>query len=56
MFFGIMQSDLIYNKINSKKINMAFVFVYFLFFLIGSNIYYEKQGSRNYDQKYAIIK
>jgi hypothetical protein len=55
MFFGIMQSDLIYNKINSKKINMAFVFVYFLFFLIGSNIYYEKQGSRNYDQKYGII-
>jgi hypothetical protein len=40
MFFGFIQSDLIHDKIRLNKFNMTFVFAYFLFFLVGSNIYY----------------
>tara|TARA_B110000971_G_C19535796_1_gene288029 strand:- start:112 stop:501 length:390 start_codon:yes stop_codon:yes gene_type:complete len=39
IFFGFIKSNLIYNNINLKKINMLFVFIYFLTFLIGANIY-----------------
>lgn len=40
IFFSLIQSDLIYEKIKFKKINMYLVFIYFFIFLIGSNIYY----------------
>jgi len=40
IFFSLIQSDLIYEKIKFKKINMYLVFTYFFIFLIGSNIYY----------------
>jgi CHASE3 domain sensor protein len=34
---------------------MTFVFAYFVFFLIGSNVYYEKQGVRNHYQKNIVM-
>ena len=40
VFFGLIQSYLIYKKIKLKKINMTLVFIYFFIFLIGSNVYY----------------
>ena len=42
IFFGMIESNLIFDNINLKKINLGFVFTYFLFFLICANIYYLK--------------
>ena len=42
IFFGMIQSDLIYESIDLKKINLRFIFTYFLFFLVSANIYYLK--------------
>ena len=42
IFFGMIQSNLIYESIDLKKINLLFVFTYFLFFLVSANIYYLK--------------
>ena len=39
-FFALLQSDLMYNIIKFNKINLIFVYSYFLLFLIASNIYY----------------
>jgi hypothetical protein len=40
IFFGMIKSNLIYNNINLKKININLIFCYFIIFLIGANIYY----------------
>ena len=42
IFFGMIESNLIFDNINLKKINLSFIFTYFLFFLICANIYYLK--------------
>ena len=42
IFFGMIESNFIFDNINLKKINLGFVFTYFLFFLICANIYYLK--------------
>ena len=40
IFFGMINSNLIYNNINLKKININFIFIYFIIFLVGANIHY----------------
>jgi len=40
IFFGMIQSNLIFDNINLKKINIVFIFTYFIFFLTSANIYY----------------
>ncbi len=42
IFFGMIKSNLIYENFNLKKINLAFIFAYFLLFLVSTNIYYLK--------------
>jgi len=39
-FFGMVKSNLIYKNINLKKININFIFTYFIIFLVGANIHY----------------
>ena len=40
IFFGMLQSNLIYNNINLKRINLNFIFTYFIIFLTVANVYY----------------
>jgi hypothetical protein len=40
IFFGMIQSNLILENISLKKINIKFIFSYFIVFLISVNIYY----------------
>jgi len=40
IFFGMVQSNLIFENIKLKKMNIGFVFSYFIIFLISANIYY----------------
>ena len=40
IFFGMFQSNLIFENIKLKKMNIGFVFSYFIIFLISANIYY----------------
>jgi len=40
IFFSFIESNLIHYNIKFEKINMIFVYIYFLSFLVGSNIYY----------------
>tara|TARA_B110000003_G_C16588704_1_gene510932 strand:- start:46 stop:1299 length:1254 start_codon:yes stop_codon:yes gene_type:complete len=42
IFFGLIRSNLMFENINLKKVNLIFIFTYFLFFLISANIYYFK--------------
>jgi len=40
IFFGMIQSNLIFENISLKKIDITFIFSYFIVFLISVNIYY----------------
>jgi hypothetical protein len=42
IFFGMIKSNLIFENIDLKRINLGFIFTYFLLFLISANIYYLK--------------
>ena len=40
IFFGMIESNLIFDNISLKKINIVFIFTYFIIFLTTANIYY----------------
>ena len=40
IFFGMIESNLIFDNISLKKINIVFIFTYFIIFLTSANIYY----------------
>ena len=40
IIFGMIHSNLIFDNINLRKINLGLVFAYFSIFLISANIYY----------------